>query len=119
MAFNVDASGAYSVLYSFCSQANCTDGASPVGGVIQDAAGNFHGATSGGGSHGSGTVFRLDPAGRETVLYSFCAVSNCADGSNPQAGVIQDTAGSLYGTTNSGGNAGEVRYPATVWPDGD
>ncbi|MBO0910366.1 MAG: Ig-like domain repeat protein, partial [Acidobacteria bacterium] len=78
----------------------------PAGGVIQDAAGNFYGATSGGGGQGSGTVFRLDPAGRETVLHSFCSVANCADGSNPQAGVIQDTAGSLYGTTNSGGNAG-------------
>lgn len=37
------------VLYSFCSQSNCTDGAGPSGGVIQDAQGNLYGTTYGGG----------------------------------------------------------------------
>ena len=43
----------------------------------------------------------LDPAGKETVLYTF---SNGADGGSPQAGVISDSAGNLYGTTFDGGN---------------
>jgi uncharacterized repeat protein (TIGR03803 family) len=102
--FKLDTSGQYSVLYSFCSLANCTDGASPAG-VMRDPAGNFYGTTSGGGGHASGTVFRLDTAGSETVLYSFCSAANCADGGAPGAGVIEDAAGSLYGTTTSGGNA--------------
>jgi hypothetical protein len=51
-------------------------------------------------SKGWGTVFKLDTAGYYTVLYSF---SNYPDGSNPNAGVIRDTAGNLYGTTGGGG----------------
>jgi uncharacterized repeat protein (TIGR03803 family) len=46
-------------------------------------------------------VFKLDPAsGTETVLYSF---TGGADGSNPSAGVLLDTAGNIYGTTDNGG----------------
>jgi uncharacterized repeat protein (TIGR03803 family) len=84
----------YSVLYSFCFAANCTDGANPFAGLIQDAAGNLYGTTysggngsqlcSGGGFGGNcGTVFMVDTAGQETVLYSFCSAANCTDGANP------------------------------------
>ena len=108
----VDASDySYSVLYSFCSAPNCTDGAAPQAGLIQDAAGNLFGTTTAGGgnsnpacgSNGCGTVFKLDDAGHETVLYSFCSAPNCTDGAAPQAGLIQDAAGNLYGTTVVGG----------------
>ena len=108
----VDASDySYSVLYSFCSAPNCTDGAAPQAGLIQDAAGNLFSTTTAGGgnsnpacgSNGCGTVFKLDDAGHETVLYSFCSAPNCTDGAAPQAGLIQDAAGNLYGTTVVGG----------------
>ena len=56
---------------------------------------------------GCGVVFKLDPAGQETVLYTF---TGGADGALPTAGVIRDAAGNLCGTTQSGGpaNAGVV-----------
>ncbi len=104
--FKVDTANHYSVLYTFCSAANCTDGGSPYAGLIQDAAGNLYGTTSSGGAHGGGTVFKLDTVGQETVLYSFCSVALCADGESPLAGLIQDLAGSLYGTTYTGGAHG-------------
>jgi uncharacterized repeat protein (TIGR03803 family) len=46
-------------------------------------------------------------AANETVLYAFCQQTNCADGSNPQAGFIATTQGALYGTTEAGGNANQ------------
>ena len=117
--FKVDTTGHETVLYSFCSNANCTDGEFPQAGLIQDAAGNLYGTTTAGGgnsnsscgSNGCGTVFKLDNAGHETVLYSFCAAPNCTDGAVPKAGLIQDDAGNLYGTTSVGGaniNGGTV-----------
>jgi uncharacterized repeat protein (TIGR03803 family) len=95
------------VLYSFCSQPNCTDGAYPLAGLIA-VKGTLYGTTVGGGitncnGYGCGTVFSIDPStGAENVLYSFCAEENCADGANPYAGLI-DVKGTLYGTTFEGG----------------
>jgi uncharacterized repeat protein (TIGR03803 family) len=101
------------VLYSFCSRANCTDGATPYAGLIMDRAGHLYGTTltGGGGISRGGVVFELTRnPGRttwtETVLYSFCSESNCADGSGPAYGrLLMDPAGNLYGTTQNGGNA--------------
>jgi uncharacterized repeat protein (TIGR03803 family) len=42
-------------------------------------------------------------AAEEHVLYSFCSIRNCTDGVTPQAGVISDGSGKLYGTTSQGG----------------
>ncbi len=93
------------VLYSFCPVSGCTDGKVPTAGLIRDTAGNLYGTTSGGGAHGSGTVFKIDTTGKYTVVYSFCSLggSNCTDGSNPFGGLIEDSAGNLYGTTLNGG----------------
>jgi uncharacterized repeat protein (TIGR03803 family) len=112
--FKVDTTGHETVLYSFCSSANCADGGLPQAGLIQDAAGNLYGTTTAGGgnsnsscgSNGCGTVFKLDSTGHETVLYSFCSAANCTDGAAPQAGLIQDDTGNLYGTTSVGGSNG-------------
>src|ERR1700678_2321951 len=98
------------ILHSFCSAANCTDGNTPYVGVIRDDKGNLYGTTVGGGEgctdyDGCGVVFKLDRKGNETVLYSFCVTGgfgNCTDGQSPNA-VIQDAAGDLYGTTEYGG----------------
>lgn len=86
-----------SVLYSFPWPG--TDGEAPTGGVTLDSEGNVYGTTSGGGL-GYGTVFKLDPAGAETVLHSF----DSSDGAFPAAEVIFDAAGNLYGATPSGGS---------------
>jgi uncharacterized repeat protein (TIGR03803 family) len=114
--FKLDDTGHETVLYSFCSVggANCTDGKTPQAGLIQDATGSLYGTTSSGGANSGGTVFKLDDTGHETVLYSFCSVggANCTDGKSPEAVLIQDAAGNLYGTTYSGGASG---YAGTVF----
>jgi uncharacterized repeat protein (TIGR03803 family) len=95
------------VLYSFCAQTNCTDGAQPYARLIQAADGNFYGTTSTGGINADGTVFKMikTTAGASSlyVLYSFCAQPNCTDGQSPYAGLVQATNGNFYGTTTSGG----------------
>jgi uncharacterized repeat protein (TIGR03803 family) len=98
----------FTVLHRFCSQSNCTDGATPWAGLVQDAAGNLYGTTAFGGAYdgGAGTVFKIDTSGNETVLYSFCSVSDCADGAGPTATLVLDAQGNLYGTTSVGGGTG-------------
>ena len=105
-AFKLAPDGTETVLYNFCSQSGCTDGAEPVGGLVIDAAGTLYGTTSAGGASGGGVVFKLAPDGTETVLYNFCSQSGCADGAEPWAGLVTDTAGNLYGTTVGGGDYG-------------
>jgi uncharacterized repeat protein (TIGR03803 family) len=91
-------------LYSFCSLANCADGANPQAGLVQATNGEIYGNTQlGGASNGAGTVFQITPSGTLTTLYSFCSLANCADGGNPEAGLVQATNGGLYGPTYSGG----------------
>ena len=109
--FSLDpGTGTEKVLYSFCSQTNCTDGANPFASLI-DVNGTLYGTTSAGGGtgcggSGCGTVFSIDPGtGAETVLYSFCSQANCTDGANPEAALIA-VRGNLYGTTYAGGASG-------------
>jgi len=70
-------------------------------GLIRDAAGNLYGTTQWGGGASWGAVFKVNPAGKETVLYTFRGET---DGGNPEAGLVMDSAGNLYGTTYQGGN---------------
>jgi|SRR5579871_109918 len=104
--FTLDPStGVETVLYSFCSKQNCTDGAEPFAGLLaaKDA---LYGMTGDGGTQGFGTVFSLDPVtGREKVLYSFCSEQDCADGEGSAANLINEK-GTLYGTTFLGGANG-------------
>jgi uncharacterized repeat protein (TIGR03803 family) len=104
IVFKVTPAGTETVLYSFTGGA---DGRTPYGGVIMDPAGNLYGTTWGGGATGAGTVFKVDATGHETVLYSF---TGGADGGDPMAGLLLDSAGNLYGTTVDGGleNGGVV-----------
>jgi uncharacterized repeat protein (TIGR03803 family) len=99
--FRLDAAGHETTLYSFTGTNG--DGANPAAGVIMDSAGNLYGTTENGGQcvSGCGTVFKLDPSGKETLLYSFTGMNG--DGRDPVAGVIMDNAGNLYGTTEEGG----------------
>ena len=95
--------GAEAVVYSFCRQKNCTDGAGPAASLI-NVKGTLYGTTEGGG--GGGTVFSVNPnTGAETVVYSFCSQEKCADGRQPEASLI-DVNGALYGTSVEGGTYG-------------
>ncbi len=70
--------------------------------LIQASDGNFYGTTEFGGTNGVGTVFRITPAGTETVLYQF-GFSAPNEGYTPEAGVVQGSNGNFYGTTYAGG----------------
>jgi uncharacterized repeat protein (TIGR03803 family) len=59
-----------------------------------------------GGANGGGTVYRITQRGKLTTLYSFCSQTNCTDGANPYAGLVQASNGDFYGTTVSGGTGG-------------
>lgn len=114
--FEVTPQGKLTTLYSFCSQTNCSDGHAPEGGLVQADNGNFYGTTSIGGTYGRGTVFRITPAGKLTTLHTFCSQTDCADGENPDAGLVQASNGNLYGTTyGSTGCPSEVHSCGTVF----
>jgi uncharacterized repeat protein (TIGR03803 family) len=84
-------------IYSFCSQANCTDGALPHAGVVQGTDGAFYGAASEGTTYG--TLFKVTPQGMLSVLHTF----DNADGADPLSALVQGTDGNFYGTTFNGG----------------
>jgi uncharacterized repeat protein (TIGR03803 family) len=90
----------FTVLYNFTG---APDGANPFAGLVRDAAGNLYGTTYTGASSGYGVVFKVDPSSTETLLYSF---TGGVDGGSPVGGVVRDTAGNLYGTTQYGGSSG-------------
>ncbi len=95
-----------SVVHTFCAKANCADGLQPRGSLSFDSSGNLLGVTYQGGSPCQsvcGTVFRLSPKGKETVLHVFCQETNCADGEEPEGGLLTDASGNLFGTTVEGG----------------
>jgi uncharacterized repeat protein (TIGR03803 family) len=107
--FKTTPAGVETVLYSFQGGA---DGASPGPGaaLLQASDGNFYGTTATGGANSCGvinntcgTVFRITPAGEETVLYSF---EGGIDGSSPESALIQGSDGNFYSTTDAGGTAG-------------
>jgi uncharacterized repeat protein (TIGR03803 family) len=103
--FKITSNGALTTLYSFCSGGSCATGAYPTAALVQATDGNFYGAASvGGNGSSSGTIFNITPSGTLTTLYSFCSKSNCMDGAFPGAGLLQDTNGRFYGTTNGGGD---------------
>jgi len=103
-----------STLYSFCSQHDCSDGAFPYAGLLSGKDGSLYGTTSGGGKDsfacpnglGCGTVFKLvrNSKGKwkESVLHAFTP----ADGSQPEAALVSDSKGNLYGTTAINGPFG-------------
>ena len=106
-AFRITTGGAFTTLYSFCSQPYCADGGYPSWGLVQGNDGNFYGTTSGGGARrvalcnnsGCGTIFRMTASGVVTPLYSFCSFQpTCVDGWDP-VGLIQAKDGNFYGTT--------------------
>jgi uncharacterized repeat protein (TIGR03803 family) len=109
VVFQFTPSGAETVLYSFCSLPNCTDGANPWAGLVEGSDGNFYGTTFLGGAFGYGTIFKVTPGGVLTTLYSFCASGlPCVDGAYPTSPLVQGIDGNFYGTTG-GDLAGNVK----------
>jgi len=119
--YKLNREGKETVLYSFCSAANCADGLLPESNLLQDWQGNLYGVTIFGGNttnanclsffYGCGVVFKLDQKGNLTVLYTF---TGGADGNLPQ-GSTMDFAGNLYGITLNGG---DVSCPIPSTPPG-
>jgi uncharacterized repeat protein (TIGR03803 family) len=103
LVFKVTPSGAETVLYSFAG--GTSDGANPWGSLIQASDGNFYGMAEIGGANGCGVVFKITPAGAETVLYSFAG--GTTDGAYPFGSLTQGSDGNLYGMTPSGGANGD------------
>jgi uncharacterized repeat protein (TIGR03803 family) len=98
--FSLTSAGAERVIYGFQTGG---DGQHPHGGLLADANGALYGTTVYGGTYNVGTVFKLTPSGsayRETYRYSFKG----ANGALPNAGLIADASGALYGTTAWGGD---------------
>jgi uncharacterized repeat protein (TIGR03803 family) len=99
----------YRVIYNFTAG----DSAEPGGTLIFDTAGNLYGTAAGGGSHNGGTVFELVPNKHqvhwtEKILYNFCSLENCADGTGPggpltyagaASGALYDGISPLFGVT--------------------
>jgi hypothetical protein len=99
------------IVKNFCSAVACSDGSYPVGRLLMDASGNLFGVTYGGGTtgcaqnQGCGVAFERSAGGTYSVIYTFCSLANCADGSNPYyAGLTEDKSGHLFGTTLNGGS---------------
>src|SRR5579863_2618109 len=78
--FEISPKGELTTLYTFCSQPNCTDGATPYAELVKGRDGNFYGTTYSGGAYNHGTIFEITPRGELTTLHSFCSETNCADG---------------------------------------
>ena len=97
--FRLDVRGNLTTLYTF---SGLFDGGSPSGTLVRNEAGEIFGTTSGGGTQGYGTVFKLDRRGQESVLHSFQAGGG-GGGIQPQQGLVADRQGNLYGVTLPGG----------------
>ena len=105
--FKLTSSGVLTTLHSFCALGGCADGTNPNRGVILASNGSLYGTTVSGGTKGSGAVFKMTTSGTLTTLHDFCSLTNCSDGAQPSAGLIQASDGNFYGSTNAGGTNGE------------
>ncbi len=96
--YKIDTTGTFSVLHSFCAtDPNCGDGQYPVSGPILDASGNLYGSTASGGLYDSGTIYQIDSAGVETVLYSFANEYESLLSGN----LNRDAQGDFYGVADA------------------
>ncbi len=99
IVYEIEASGKVKSLYAFPPSAG---GTYPWSGLTLDASGSLYGTTQhGGGRADAGVIYKLTPAGKETVVYTFAGAPS--DGESPQTGVVLDRAGNIYGTTFRGG----------------
>jgi uncharacterized repeat protein (TIGR03803 family) len=104
--FQVNQKGDETVQYSFSGTSRSAGGVTPTG-VIRDEQGTLYGTTTNGGSssgcfgYGCGMVFKLDPKGNFSLVYTF---SGGQDGGYPSGSIVRDAAGNIYGATGYGGD---------------
>lgn len=98
--FKITADGKLRNLYSF---SNGADGGGPFAALVWGGDGHFYGTTASGGTNHSGTVFKINRAGRLKTLYRF---SGGTDGANPEGTLVRGSDGNFYGTTSYGGAYG-------------
>jgi len=104
--YSITPQGAFDLLYTFTDD---LDGAAPEAGLVLGRDGNFYGTTSRGWPTGTGTVFKITPAGEMTTLYQFGALDANglnSDGSMPVAALAVGNDDAFYGTTEYGGAYG-------------
>jgi uncharacterized repeat protein (TIGR03803 family) len=97
--FKISTAGALSTMHSFTGP----DGDQPSASLLLAADGNFYGTAVGGGSQNWGTVFKMTPGGALSTVYNFCSQSDCTDGAEPAAALVQGPDGNFYGTASAGG----------------
>ena len=93
----------YKVLYSFCAQANCADGASPGTTLTIDEAGNLFGVTYYGATDGAGVIFKLAPNKKKT-RWTYTVLHSFAENAYPYFTLLLDKSGNLYGSSNEDGS---------------
>jgi uncharacterized repeat protein (TIGR03803 family) len=98
--FSITPTGALITVHSF----DGTDGSFPFSTPLQGSDGNFYGTTSYDSIGGGGTIYKLTPGGALTTLHSFCFHLICATAGSFPYGLVQDTNGDFYGSTERGGN---------------
>ena len=108
--FKVTPAGMFTSIYSFCSQPNCADGASPGNTLLAAADGQLYGITANGGANGWGTIFRISTGGKFTTLYSFPSYTGCFANPSNCGPLMQANDGNIYGAAWAGGtnNSGFV-----------
>jgi uncharacterized repeat protein (TIGR03803 family) len=109
--FKITPAGVLTILHNFTGH---PDGAYPDTGLTLGTDGNFYGVTSVGGKFNRGALYKITPAGTETILYNFCSVSGCTDGFNPETPLVQHTNGKFYGNTTGNSIGGGVFYSMDV-----
>lgn len=107
--FKITPTGAYTLLYSFNYGNGNFDAQLPLAGLTLGTDGNFYGTAGNGGTKNAGAIFKITPAGAETVLYSFCSVT-CNDGFGAATPLVLHTDGKFYGNTNGNSLGGAVFY---------
>jgi uncharacterized repeat protein (TIGR03803 family) len=110
--FYMTPTGTFTSLYSFCTQTSCTDGGNPIAPPVLGFDGNYYGMTVDKGNvtlctygnSGCGTIYKITPAGKYTLLYTF----DQANGANPMGPLLLGTDGNFYGTTLYGGTVNGI-----------
>ena len=105
--FKVDASGKFSVLFTFTP--DIMPEPSFAIHLLRDSEGNLYGVNQIGGANFSGFLFKIDPSGKFTNLFSFPSTAQTQDGSMPM-GVTRDSAGNFYGTMLINGSETNCKF---------
>lgn len=106
VAFEATTKGGFNLLHSFGNSTG--DGQEPDSVLIQGFDGAFYGTTFSGGASGAGSVYRIGTDGTESVLYSFTGgVDGDHPGTDLGGNLVAASDGNYYGTTLSGGSAGQ------------